>query len=511
MKTFFRKHRIVLIALIGVLCIGIFTGLAIAGTIRMSMTERAFSTVADAKKSSAPTVREAEIARPTPVATQEPEKLRLSAQEISRAANEIEQRRGFVIPVRNRMYPAQNLMLWSHEPADYETAEKARATAETLTEIVFGKPYEELTGSFTDEATVTLYTDASGDRAPFLRIVDRDGVYWLTVNAADHRLICADLFAYPETAAFEREIRAKEIAKALGYNASLVRTETSSAPLYEGVYTYQTDADEYLAFTYCADQLCQAAVYPSLAAMEECEYFLADVQFYNTMEKAYPEDFVQTAPPGKRLSEMATASSIRAKLSRLYAKLTDGEQLDNSKLHFAFLQDNSGVREDCWHVTGEGFDLVVSAYSRNVITLECSVPCAALLEIPYEQMGGAEYMQAAADIARYLFTSLGTYDDGSHSASAHGKDARAISVNAVHDGSACTMDVELEDGTFYELGFEDGVWVYSEYYANERLFAVAGPSGWVANNVYLNPVTGKPYIPDYRDWDGDFHITRPEQ
>ena len=49
MKTFFRQHKIALFAILVVLCFGILTGLVIAGTIRLSMTEHAFTTVAEAK------------------------------------------------------------------------------------------------------------------------------------------------------------------------------------------------------------------------------------------------------------------------------------------------------------------------------------------------------------------------------------------------------------------------------------------------------------------------------
>lgn len=509
MKTFFHKHKIVLIALLGVLGIGILTGLAIAGTIRISMMDRAFTTVAEAQAlvSDPDEPGQQSIAEnDRPAATPEPTRLKLSAQDIAYIARNIELRRSFIIPVRTLISPAKNTMLWTGQDADAATAAAAREAAQSLTELLFEKTYAELCDSEADEASVLLFTDGTGDRDPIVRVTDPYGNYQLTLRESDGSLLCADLFTYPETAIADNEARARETAQRLGYRVTLVRRETDRAPMYESVYTYRADTGEYLAFSYCGDQLWQAAVYPSMEAMEECEYFLADVQMYFT-EKAYPENFVQTAPPKKTVSEMATEPAIRAKLTRLYAKLTNGETLNREKLHFAFLRDESGAREDCWHITGEGFDIVISAYSRNVIRMQCSVPCAALADIPYEEMGGAEYEEAAADIGRYLLTSLGTYGDGS----THGKAVQRISVNAVADGVLCTMDVELEDGTLYEIGFRHGVWSYIEYYANEQLFRVAGPSGWVADSVYINGATGKCYIPDYRDWDGDLHVTRPEE
>ena len=38
-----------------------------------------------------------------------------------------------------------------------------------------------------------------------------------------------------------------------------------------------------------------------------------------------------------------------------------------------------------------------------------------------------------------------------------------------------------------------------------------GPRGWVADGVYIHPYTGKPFIPDYRDWDGDLHVRQRPQ
>ena len=86
-----------------------------------------------------------------------------------------------------------------------------------------------------------------------------------------------------------------------------------------------------------------------------------------------------------------------------------------------------------------------------------------------------------------------------------------VDVNAVADYHYCTMDVYLEDGTVYELGFADGVLKYAEHYANDQFFWVGINTGWVADTVYVNAATGKKFVPEYRDWDGDLHVAaRPE-
>ena len=50
MKSFFRKHKIFMIALCGVLCIGIFSGLLLTGVINLSKSASSFKTVAEAKE-----------------------------------------------------------------------------------------------------------------------------------------------------------------------------------------------------------------------------------------------------------------------------------------------------------------------------------------------------------------------------------------------------------------------------------------------------------------------------
>ena len=49
MKTFLHKHKVLLITLSAVLCLGILSGLLLTGVIKFSKEGRSFSTVADAK------------------------------------------------------------------------------------------------------------------------------------------------------------------------------------------------------------------------------------------------------------------------------------------------------------------------------------------------------------------------------------------------------------------------------------------------------------------------------
>ena len=513
MKTFVKKHKILLIALSAVLCVGIFSGLLLAGVINLSKSGSSFKTVADAKeeanKSNAAAAGDEnesaqDLTNPVPTPTPIPnEPLKLSADEIRRLTETVEQRRRNIIPVQSNQWVANNRFLWSEAEPTADHIDMARQAANEYTEILFGKSFSELTGYPVDEAGVSMYSDNDGIRGTILHVTDPEGKYIVVVSESDWGLICADLFAYPTALTIDREKDAERIAERLGYSAKATGRSTGEH-LKGGVYILAADSGKYLTFSYYGDQLYQVAIYPNRQAENECEYFLADIQ-WNDTDPAYPENFVEAEPPKtSEQNPVLNEQKIFASLARTYKNLSD-KVLDTSKLTAIFYRDESGAREDCWKITGEGFDIVISAYSGNVISFDSTIPCKDLLSIPYEQMGGEEYEAATKIIAENLVFSLGSFVGD-----AEKKTAKEIDVNAVYDGNYCTMDIVLEDGTWYECYYAGGVLKEIWYYADEHMF-MEMPRGWVANGVYINSYTGKPYIPEYRDWDGDLHVKpRPE-
>ncbi len=504
MKTFFRQHKIALFAILGVLCFGILTGLVIAGTIRLSMTEHAFTTVAETKS-------QEHAAQPTagtqtePVLTPKPTNgLSLSAQEISEIARNVQDRRNHAIPIRTNIWEEDNRFLWTESEPSAAQADAARTATEEITKLLYDAPYEEIGLCSISQARVRLLTDPTGDREAFLRVSDPQENYLVFLRASDQALICVDLLAYPRTTSVAREEDALKIAERLGYEG--VHTSWHDSRMdasRESVFLCTADAGEYFLIAFCGDTLWQVAIYPSEEAMLECEYFLADIQFDYPPVPAFPERFVETDPPKLGVDEMVTEWQLTNKLNRLHLKLT-GEQLDVKKLNVRFYRDESGTREDCWKVEGEGLDVVVSAYSRNVISFTAHIPCKDLVDIPYEGMGGREYDAVTEEIARILITSFGVYEGDT--GDARGKQVRQISCNAVADGHVCTMDILLTDGTWYECYFYDGVLDEISCYADDGMFN-SGHSGWVADAANINAATGKAFIPQYRRWDGDFHVS----
>lgn len=505
MKTIVTKHKVLLIALSGVLCLGILCGLALTGVIKFSREGKSFATVAEAKEEADKENGENETPDKMPVPTPTPQEMKLSADMVKQITERVQSRREYVIPVRTGICPAENLMLWDISRPSQEQEDLAKEAAKQFTEKAFEQSYETLTGFSLEDASVAVYTDKDGDRDTVLRVTDPAGNYIVSFSETTWKVLCADLLTYPQSDISDHEKDALRLAETLGYQAAVLYRDRNNERMHESVYMLTTETDECLAISYCGDQLWQFAVYPSQQAMLECEYFLADIQIdYET--PAYPKNFVKAEAPAFGENQMVGDRKITSLLYRLYNQLSGEKAKKQEDFIATFYRDDSGAREDCWVITGEGFEMTVSAYSRDVIRLDCSIPCKDLLAIPYDDMGGAEYEAVARLIGENLFAALGTYDGD-----AHGKAVKEVDVNAVADYHYCTMDVYLEDGTVYELGFEDGVLRYAEHYANDMFFWVGINTGWVADTVYVNAATGKKFVPEYRDWDGDLHVKpRPE-
>lgn len=503
MKTFLHNHKVLVIALAVVLSLGVLSGIILGAATRFSAGGESFTTFAEAKeaaKAAEPAAEAAEKEKtgsggqtePEPAPTPSPAPSELSADEIKMIAENVQFRRSYIIPIRSKLAVADNKFLWTEEKPEAAQKENARSKADAYCGILFGKTFGELTGTLSSEAKVQLFQDTTDDRDGFLRVTDAEGDLILTLHESSFDLICADLLTYPEGESVNREKENLALAEQLGYTAKLYRLETGIS--HEIIYAYKTDTDTCLTFAYIGDKLWQVAVFPDEQAMTESEYFLADVQF-TYREKAYPKNFVEAEPPAADREDMVSDRAIVSRLSRLYRSLS-GKELDRSKLTATFYRDKSGAREDCWKIAGEGFDVVVSAYSRNVITFSADIPCKDLLSIPYEKMGGEEYESVTAKIANDLIVTFGDPD----------KELREISLNAVYDYHYCTMDIVLADGTWYECYFRDGVLKEIWYFANEKMYWVGLQSGWVADAVCVNAATGKRFIPDYRDWDGNLYV-----
>ena len=284
MKTIFTKHKVLLIALCGVLCLGVLSGLVLTGVIRFSKEGKTFATVAEAKEkqnktTSAENGSAEELTNPVPTPSPAPNEVKLSPDMIRTITEEVQRRRQYVIPVRTGSCPAANLMLWDLSRPSQEQEDLAKDAAKQFTELVFEQSYETLTGYSLEDANVVVYTDKDGDRDTVLRVTDPAGNYIVSFSETNWKVVCADLLTYPKTVTIDREKDALRLAEKLGYKSAVLYRDNNNQWMHEGVYMLTTDTDECLAFSYCGDQLWQFALYPNKQSMFECEYFLADMQF----------------------------------------------------------------------------------------------------------------------------------------------------------------------------------------------------------------------------------------
>ncbi len=500
-----------MLSLAGVLCIGILAGLAVAGTIRLSENGTSFETLAESRAGAEPVQPEAETNLPnnretvptlSPVVTPKP--VKLSANDVSRLTQEVSRRRNYAIPIRTSKHIPDNLMLWDIRDANAAESEAVRKTAEEIVQKLYGQSFLELTGYTAEQSFVKVYEDRTNDHDRLLRLTAPGDLLILVVRASDMKLLCLDLLVYPEEALLEYRTAAIKAAEQLGYQTKFFYEEDRDRPVVQAEIQLVTETDECIAVSFCGDRITQFAVYPTKEAMQDCEYFLADMQ-YDSFEKAYPESFVEEEPPKLDFSEMTNPDKIFATLSRTYRTLSGVGDLDTDQMTATFLRDGSGGREDCWKITGGGFEIVISAYSRQLISFKGSIPCKDILDVEYEAMGGEAYEKVTSEIARTLIVNLG-------SGGAQDKVVKEIDVNAVYDFHYCTMDIVLTDGTWYECYFADGVLKEIWHFADERIFMEGPNTGWVADAVYINSHTGRTFIPGYRDWDGDLHVSpRPAQ
>ena len=157
----------------------------------------------------------------------------------------------------------------------------------------------------------------------------------------------------------------------------------------------------------------------------------------------------------------------------------DGEY-DEPRMTFYI--DNSGTRENYWHMEGKKLTMDLSSKSKWIVSLTCDNLWNAsydLTKVEYESMGGKEY----EDYVRNIMSDI------------YGTGLKDVSNNAVYDYHYCTEDAWMTDGSVYEFLFEDGKLQQVFFCADEECFR-AGLYGWRADNEYVNSATGETFVPN---------------
>jgi hypothetical protein len=191
---------------------------------------------------------------------------------------------------------------------------------------------------------------------------------------------------------------------------------------------------------------------------------------------ASPQDF-REGEPGE--GDMTKDEALDMYMS--FLKLANGTG-DYEAPAMTFFIDNSGARENYWHLEGKKLKMDIASKSKWIISLTCDNlwnPEHDLTGIEYASMGGQEY----ADYVRNIMSGI------------YGNEAlKEVSNNAVYDEHYCTEDAWMTDGTVYEFMFGDGKLTEVMYFYDEEHFK-SGPLGWKADSEYINTTTGEHFTP----------------
>lgn len=396
---------------------------------------------------------------------------------------EREMRRDFIIPsVDSTVLPEAKT--WESIEPDNFVELKYRAISKTneLSERLFGH-------SITDADIVfRYYTDTSKHRADFVKVVTMDSAIVCTLAADTLDLIEIDYYFIPEKEQIselgvitdgDRRI-ADKVAASFGTDVLHIRPYGGG---WSDKYGYGTktfnltmENGKLVKIGTLNDELYAVGVFPTQACITESVYFVADIQRDpSIVHLACPRNFV-LGEPGEGDMTKDEALSIYNK----FLNLANGTGIYPDP-EATFYVDKSGARENYWHLKGEKLTLDIASRSKWLVYLKCNGlwnPDKNLTEIPYGSMGGSAYEVYVRNIMKGIY----------------GDSLVRVEPNAVYDGHYCTEDAIMADGSWYEFYFKDGKLMQVYYFYNLDCYEI-GPSGWKADNTYINTVTGEEFIP----------------
>ena len=484
MKNMIKKNKVLFLAIAIVLAGGACLAAVLISEAHTAMAteqivtaeEEAFETAAPKEPVTAPTAEATEAPQATAVNTT------LSAEALQHLVERKVMRRDFIIPSLDNVVVNEADTWESIEPQNFMEL-KGQAVLKTM------ELSKELFNYEITNATVYFkyYTDTSKNREDFVRLTTSDEAVVCTLAADTLDLIEIDYNYIPagpvDDAAFEYGIipdSDREIADSIAtvFDTSVIDMHPSGGASGSGMvyitYALKMENGKLLRFAAINGTLYAVGVYPSEAAQQEGVYFDADVQM--GQPSASPQDFKKGQPGA---GDMTREDALKFYMDFMVDANTDGEY-DKPKMTFYI--DNSGKRENYWHIDGKKMTMDVASESKRIISLTCDNlwnPSYDLTKVKYESMGGKEYETYVANIMSNIY----------------GKDFKNASNNAVYDYHYCTEDAWMTDGSVYEFMFEDGKLQQVFFYADEECFR-AGLAGWKADHEYINSASGETFIPN---------------
>lgn len=404
-----------------------------------------------------------------------------------------------IFPRITQTYSYQAKTWKEGDKVDDALAEAARKKAKDIYYLLFnvgGEDHDFAT------ATVTRYVDEAGYRENVLRLTGKGNSFACVLAEKDLNLLIADNARFPATASIHEKEDAKEVAEYLGTTLGKEMKarggSSRNGVRIEQFYAFELSDGRWITLCYTMNTLRGIQVHQDQYSMQESVCFQADVRHSEEIVHLVAEqNFVQGSPKEPAEGDM-TADEI-ALMYRMFLSAANGraaerrdvegkstEELDyNLKdWEITYFLDKSGYRENFYHIHKDGLvDMDIAAKSGYIVHATCDGlynpdDDLKLITIPYDKMGGVEYIHYVKYVAEQTF----------------GKEnVRTVDVNAVYDGNYCTIDAYMMDGRWYEFCFEGGRLMEIQHYAKERIDIM----GWGADALYVNTVTGEEFYQEY--------------
>ena len=346
-------------------------------------------------------------------------------------------------------------------------AAQSRAAAEQflgLANEIFNKSYTP------DDLKTIYYVDQTGFRSDVWRFDSTDGVLSGALDGKTLDFLSADCLNEPADALhpslksgdkLDASVVTERIAGILGgmvysidwrsgysthgaTNGWMVKREVFF-PLGDGRYCGVSvfgDAD-LTPTTVC--------VYPDEDCGNESVFWRADLEWVEgAAQLLYPQDFRKGTPGADDMTQ-AQAIDFYYKLISLAGRTDLGKNEQPEEPSATFYLDYSGARENYWHIEDGVISFDLTSKTEHMLNLSGNGNLGkqlGLTGIPYENMGGEEYIKATNQLFAGLF----------------GKDAvQLMAVNAVYDDHYCTIDPFMADGSSYEVMYQDGLIVEATF------------------------------------------------
>ena len=365
----------------------------------------------------------------------------------------------------------------------------------------------------------TYYTDQTGHRADVWRFDSKDGLLSGALEAKTLAFLSADCYSNPGDALHPSLVNPGKDAKRSDFWGTLDLTAAAEriANIFGGAVhdwkdaggsgrenatagwmiqpqmLFQLDDGRYCAIIVFADEALTpttVCVYPDYDCAEESVFWRADIEANpNVVQLLKPEDFRE----GKPTAQDMTREDAIAFFYKFFAvagseDFAAGEHPPEPTT--TFYVDNSGARENYWHMVGNGVTIELASRTGRMLRLTTNGRVGTTLgldAIPGEKMGEKEYEDATTAFYTELF----------------GENAvESVSLCNKDNNLTCTMDLNLTDGTLHEVTFINGRVTADAVSFRLDPSTWASVPAWLEKWASVDGTTGKISIPgfDHCDW-----------